>query len=448
MNRNILFVIIGAVILCFMGLDNKYPFLTLDSGIYINSGFSKEVPADRSILYGIFVAHASWGKSLWLVIFTQALLLALILFYYFRYFSQNAKYPIYYLAGIFFISFCTSASVTTSTIYPGIFGSISILTTGLLLFATNLTDRDFTIILVTAIISLAMDISYLSIVLVVLLIYGILAISHKKESQIIESNIKRLLLAFSCVVGGFILICITHYTMGAGFQPVKDKQMMLMARLAGSDETEQYLRSHCPKKGYNLCAYRSDLKDILTSNGRISPAFHNSGYKAEIHKITGSLVSQQNLAKNLAKRTIRDFFHMITHLKIPTYKKIGDDSFTVEAINSYYNEVRESIIGGGQVRKQLSFKYLTVLQITVILTFLPAIIFIFLLKKTTSFTNIAGFILLSIFIYLLAGAFFYGSQTSIPAQVIWLLPLPVFLYLSDKDIIFRNWKLNEPLSKA
>jgi len=64
----------GAIVLCFAGLNNKFPLLTESSGIYINSGFTKEAPSDRPLLYGIFVAHSSWGKSLWLTIFSQALM--------------------------------------------------------------------------------------------------------------------------------------------------------------------------------------------------------------------------------------------------------------------------------------------------------------------------------------------------------------------------------------
>ena len=181
MNRKILLVIIGAIILCFAGLNNKYPLLTLDSGVYIDSGFTREVPADRSIMYGIFTAHASWGKSLWLVVFTQALLLSLMLFYYFRYFSRNSRYIVYYLATVFFITFCMSASVTVSTIDPGIFGGIALLGIGLLLFARNLKTRDFAIIFLSATIGLGMDISYFGMALLVLIVYGIFLIFKRKE---------------------------------------------------------------------------------------------------------------------------------------------------------------------------------------------------------------------------------------------------------------------------
>ena len=153
MNRNILLIVIGAIILCFAGLNNKFPLLTPDSGAYINSGFTKEVPFDRPGLYGLFVAHASWGRSLWLVIFCQALALSLMVYYYFRYFSGNKNYMAFYLVCIFFITFFMSGSITASTIDPGVFAIISLLSMGLLLFADKPGKRDFNIIAITFVVS-------------------------------------------------------------------------------------------------------------------------------------------------------------------------------------------------------------------------------------------------------------------------------------------------------
>ncbi len=103
--QNILLVIIGAIILCYMGFNNKYPFLTSDSYKYIDSGFSHIDQDGYTLIYGFFVAHSSWGISLWFVVFTQALILSLIIYYVFKYFSSNKNKSFIALCLMFFITF-------------------------------------------------------------------------------------------------------------------------------------------------------------------------------------------------------------------------------------------------------------------------------------------------------------------------------------------------------
>ena len=82
---DILLILLGGIILCFMGFYNTFPYVYSDCGTYIGSGFSLKVPYDRPIFYGLFVRHVSLLTSLWLVILVQGLILSLILFYYFKY---------------------------------------------------------------------------------------------------------------------------------------------------------------------------------------------------------------------------------------------------------------------------------------------------------------------------------------------------------------------------
>lgn len=285
-----------------------------------------------------------------------------------------------------------------------------------------------------------MDLSYFVITLFVLMAYGLWMIFQKKKPHIIGTNVKRLFLTAVYVIAGFILICTSHFYLGAGFSPVKNKKMVIMARLASSGEAEKYLRNACQSKNLNLCAYYKDPENILTSSGRIKPAFHTPEYIKEFQKVTGKMASSQNFEEMMAKRGLQDFSRLLTNLGVPAYKRIGDSTITVQAINKHYREVRECIFAD-QVRNKLSFRYLSALQMFVVPVLILLLFFTYFYKKASRYRNITVYILLSIFIYLLGGAFFYGNQINIPSQVIWLLPIPLFLYLSDKDLIFRKWNV-------
>jgi hypothetical protein len=92
----ILYVLLGSLVLCFLAFYNKYPLVFPDTGTYVLSGFTGQVPKDRPIIYGLFLRHISLWESLWLVILFQGVLLSLTIFYYFKYLGGTEKYLPYF----------------------------------------------------------------------------------------------------------------------------------------------------------------------------------------------------------------------------------------------------------------------------------------------------------------------------------------------------------------
>lgn len=56
-------IIFGAFIIAFVGLFNGYPLVYSDTGTYIYSGFDRFIPADRPIVYGLFLKFFSFNFS-------------------------------------------------------------------------------------------------------------------------------------------------------------------------------------------------------------------------------------------------------------------------------------------------------------------------------------------------------------------------------------------------
>lgn len=167
MGKNIFLVFLVSLILCFAGLHNKFPLLTGDSGVYINTGFNHDLVPYNGSFYGLFIAHSSWGRSIWFVILSQSFILSVVLYYIFRYFP-GVKYSWHcFTAYALFLAYSTVASVTASSIDPGIFASVTILTSGLLFIVPDLSRRDRWILLFIAVLCALMDkanLLYLSIV--------------------------------------------------------------------------------------------------------------------------------------------------------------------------------------------------------------------------------------------------------------------------------------------
>ena len=230
MSRNRILICMGAIVLCFAGFNNKFPLLLPGSETYIHAGFTRQVPLDSTALYGLFITHASWGRSLWLVILTQALLLSLILYYYFRYFSRHPHFAMFYLACLFFITFMTLASVTVSTIGVGIFAGISILCGGLLLFAHDLSKRDRYIMAIALVMSAAMDLTHLVVLICISLSYT-LGLLCFKTSPWIKTNFRNVAILMTLTITAALMIASIHFLLGGGFSVVRDHQMPVPPQL-------------------------------------------------------------------------------------------------------------------------------------------------------------------------------------------------------------------------
>jgi hypothetical protein len=376
MSRNILSVIIGAFFLCFSALNNKFPLLTGDSGGYINAGYTKIVPFDRTVMYGLFVAYSSWGISLWLVIFCQALIFSFVLFYYFRYFCRNTAFIVPYLACLFFLAFMMSASVTTSCIGPAIFANTSILCIGLLLFAENLKRRDLYIISILTVMSIGMDVAYLVISAILLILAGLMLLFRKKEQipGTLRTSIRRLAVTGTLVTAGWLLVPAIQYGLGGGFAIVRDSNINTFSQIK-------------------------------------------------------------------AQRAIDASFYQLSNIKVGKYDRQSKDSTGYNAMYKWYkHEVRACYIISCQMNDWLNFNPLNYCQI--ISAILCACIFIPVLmnKIISRHRNLFTYILLAFFIHAFVNAVLYGKNNDLQSHVVWLLPIPIFVYLSEAAIVSR-WKL-------
>lgn len=448
MNRNILLVIIGAVILCFVALDNKFPVLIPDTGSYINSGFTRDVPFDRPVLYGLFISHASWGQSLWLVIFSQALILSVVLFYYFRYFSGNLYFIVFYLACLVFITFCMSASLAASKIAPGVFGGILVLSIGLMLFAKDLTQRDYWIILLITIISAGMDIAYLVTLAFLVIIYGVVLLLKRKDRvpDVFRTNMKRVLSTGVIAISSWLLISVIHFFLGAGFGITRDKHISFFPRLINTGLTKEYLDQNCEKGEPGICANKDSLNKLITINGRLNNAALNDTEIVAYREIIPAIISQNGFAGKMAERSVIDFFSQISHVRTAKYAQPYERSVTYKSLYKWYNSsVRESYLSR-QMAGWLNFWYLNYTQLASVICCLGVFILVLFNNVAMRQRALFAYVFITYIVYAFVVALLYGSQNDMQSDMVWILSVPVFIYLSEAGFIKSTKRSNKVLT--
>ena len=214
---NLLVILFGGIILCFMGYYNGYPFVFSDTGTYLESGFLNFVPIDRPIIYGLFARHVSLSDSLWLIIWAQGCILSLMIYYYFKYFSNCFNKRIPFIIYVFLITFLTGASINVSQLIPDVFTSVSLLALGLLIFANNLSKRDFIIITFFLVLGTAVHNShYYNIALILLFLSGAWVVK-KLRNKMIFFSLKRLVYLWAILIFTNLSVCTVHASFGGGF---------------------------------------------------------------------------------------------------------------------------------------------------------------------------------------------------------------------------------------
>ena len=118
-------IFLAAIISCYIGFINKYPLVYPDTGTYLHSGFSGQVPHDRTIFYGLFARHISLSASLWIVVLAQGLLVCYILYVTLGFLFKDEKRNYVFIGSVLFLTLTTGFSYTVSILIPDIFSSIS-----------------------------------------------------------------------------------------------------------------------------------------------------------------------------------------------------------------------------------------------------------------------------------------------------------------------------------
>ncbi|MCB9298536.1 MAG: hypothetical protein H6559_36300 [Lewinellaceae bacterium] len=439
--RTLLLILIAAVITCFVGFYNNFPIVFPDTGTYISSGFANYVPIDRPIFYGWFLRHASLAESLWLAILAQALILALLLYYFFRQFVEARYRAALYLGFAFFCTLFTGLSVHVSTLMPDIFAPMMMLSLGLLLLVPGLKVRDQAVIGIILFYSMAVHYAHLFTAYLILGAVSLLWLLYRKRGLI---RLRALLLCWGVVLLSSLLIPATNWAMGEGFGLSKGGHVFLMQRLVHWGVIEEYLAEACPEKGYRFCAYKDSIPlDFIWDPE--SPLHKTGGWlenKQEYQAIFGDVLTDWTYLRIILARSFETSLELFFSFDVgDTTAPALDGSSPFETIKMRLPEQLRRYRFSRQSFGKLDFSLLNYMQRVALLGALFISILLLLSPRVPMPQKLLiGFFLLA----LVANAVVCGPLSGVFARyqsrAMWLVLLPLFLLASRYPWFRKLWE--------
>jgi hypothetical protein len=454
--QDLALVLLAGILLCYMGFYNRFPLVFPDCGTYIGSGCDLYIPLDRPIFYGLFVRHISLLTSLWLVIWAQGTLLALILFYYFKYLSGTARFRFYYVLYVTLITFFTAASFNVSQLIPDIFTPISILSLGLLLFAGNMKKRDIVMTSIIFVYSIAVHNSHLFINILLLLIFTIIYLFRKFRQQltVFSLSLKRILFTWVMIIFSWLMVCTVNASLGAGFRNSGSGHVFMMSRLLNMGILELYLKENCLSHHYKICEYKDKMPWDFIWDWRNSPLYKfGDGWKSqevkdEYNAIIRDILTTPRYCNIFIVKSIESTAKQFFCFSAGDGPYLDDkDNPAYTAIAGHYKVSLKEFLVSRQHGRELDLKMTETLQ-----KYLLAISLFFCIAFLL-FPRLAGkykWIILFIILGMLMNAFICGTLSDVveryQTRVVWLIPLPLILIMANREFfvptIHRLFKKN------
>lgn len=427
-------IILSSLALLFWAFYNDYPlFFSSDTAMYLEAAFAKNVGPDRPILYGLFMYYISAKHSLWFVVIIQSLILSILFYCWFRYFSNSSNYLKYYLSFMVLISFFMGASFNASWLMPDIFAPISILSIGLLLFSSKLPKPVLIFLIILSIVSIAMHNSHLYINLGILLIFIVLYCFKTIRELLKKSEIKfnRLILITIIIISSTIFSSTINYFHNGGFKSSQGGTIFLMGSLVEMGIVDTYLGENCERKQFSICDYKDTIPNnfLWASN---SPIYKTGGWivsEDEYSEIVKDILTTPKYLKSViwksAIRTFSQFMHFDTGEATAATPRIN------QAFSRFYPNEYDKYYYAKQNQNKLNFNIVNHLQVIIFLFSIFIYVWFYHKKIELKYRLLILYILLSLIINAWVCGTFSGVYFRYQARVLWLIPLPIFLYIMN-----------------
>jgi len=251
--RTVVFWIVASLVLMMPAFYNGYPLVFSDTGTYIHSGMTLQIPMDRPILYGLMIRFFSLGFTLWTVLFFQCLMVAYVLFHLVKFLLPDLR-RMGFLMLLTFLSCFTPLGWYCSQIMPDIFTFVAVASIILLMMNERMVLSQKLIL--AFILVLALNVHFSNFPITILTAIGTLFIARKQALKL-ELIIPGVAMVCAIIFGMLIKISIPGGNQSAG-------QMFLLGRCLDTGALQSFLDDKCHKRDYKLCA----VKDSLPDNSR------------------------------------------------------------------------------------------------------------------------------------------------------------------------------------
>jgi len=436
-------IAISSIILCSMAYYNTFPYVyNTDTAAYMEAAYTGKAGDDRPILYGLFIFLTSANYSLWLVIFSQAILVSYSLLVVFKTFVSKSSlqwmantYGLFFLSYVVFVSFLMSASFQVSWLMPDVFTAISFLCLISILFLKDIKSFDFIASALIWVLSLAMhnSNSYICLLVLTLILFMLAILRFRKRSQPFHPG--RVFLAISLIVLSNLFLASIHYIYGKSFKGTRGGIVFFMGNLVDMKVIKPYLDENCGSKNYQFCKYKDNISPNFLWDEK-SPLYKTGGWiknEDEYKEIIKDILTTPKYLREVVAKSLllslKQFFLFETGEAPVPWNKVHGVMFRFHKNETdflkYYN--------ARQNQGTLDFNLINFAQRVIVATLLMVYGYMIIRKKGTPATRILiCFVLLSLLVNASFCATFSGAFPRYQSRVIWLLPLPLFIFFIER----------------
>jgi hypothetical protein len=277
---------------------NGFPFIYSDVGTYLGSGFMPEMPIDRPITYGIFIFITSLGgMSLWLTIFTQALMMAYVIRLVLDFYIKDKVKPLAFIGIIGLLTFFTGIAFPVGQLMPDFSTPIMLLCLFLILVQAPLSIRARQSVFTLFFLTNAMHISHILLNLV--LIGGLILFFLLKQKWFSFLKMKTLIQLLSISLLGILTM----------LPPLsKSSYIFRMGNLAHNNILQTYLIDNCAVKKTRLCGNLGEIPAnfdyfVWDANSPLNKIGWKES-KAEFQGILGDIYTSPKYLKMIARASV------------------------------------------------------------------------------------------------------------------------------------------------
>jgi hypothetical protein len=315
---------LAAGMLLWVALYNGYPTVFSDTGGYLWTGvYHVAIPPFRAPGYSVFANLASLGRSAWLIVAAQSILVVYVLYETCDYLIGGSRA---YLARCFFAVSCVLAALTSlpwlvSLLMPDVFAGVFFLCAFLLAFAAELSFVRRMLLALILSISVSAHLSLFPIAALFISALLLLRFVGRETRELPSARSVALWLLVPILSAG-LWTATMNQKEGVGFRLSPSKNEFLLGRLFGNGLAADFLRANCPQRPLISCQYLSNLprneEEFLFQH----PLVHDlEGHDDEIGTIVRGTISAYplRLAISSAQQTLHQLGALRTGDEIRSY---------------------------------------------------------------------------------------------------------------------------------
>jgi len=441
-----LFIFIGAVVLCSHAIYNGFPLVYPDTGTYISACFEHFLPRDRPLVYSFFIRHVSLATSLWIPVFVQSAIVSWLVLLLFRHVGKrNEPYRLHFFT-LILLSLTTGIAVNTGQLIADVFTPVVLLTSGFLLFVPELSRGTKIALCVLFIFSVTTHLSHLPMALGIAAWVLISSFIFRKRATSIF-NFFRSLKFLVLLPIAILFVCILNYSVAGKWQFRADAQhVFMMNRLIQCGIMDDYLDSNCSKHSISLCNYKNTLHQmdfLWDAKSALNDHYGWNGWdkaKPEYDSIIHAVFSNGKYVRKFFYRSWIDGCTQLVSFKTGTTPKMTEQDALYTSIHWHFPKLLESYTHSRQNTSGLNYSIFNFIQnifvkICGVLFFL--LLFIPRFSKLLT-PRMRAFGWLTIF-GMIFNAFtvvtFAMIDDRYQARLIWLIPLLLIVFLSNRDFM-------------